>query len=88
MSGLTRPRHPMPSDVEAVLVERGLMDAYRARPDYQQNDWIGWIARAKREVTRRKRIEEMCGDLMAGDRYMGMDWRPARNRSAGFGGDA
>jgi uncharacterized protein YdeI (YjbR/CyaY-like superfamily) len=88
MTALKRPRHAVPPDLEAALLDRGLMGAYHARPDYQQNDWIGWIERAKREDTRRKRIEEMCGDLMAGDRYMGMDWRPARNRSAGFGGDA
>lgn len=82
MSALKRPRYPMPPDVEATLVERGLMDAYRRRPDYQQNDWIGWLERAKRQDTRRNRIEEMCGDLIAGDRYMGMDWRPGRGAGA------
>jgi len=45
-----RPRYPIPDYIRDALNQRGLMDAYRARPPYQQNDYIGWIARrAKRE---------------------------------------
>jgi hypothetical protein len=47
-SGLSRPIHPMPDFVLQALTERGLMTAYRERPPYQQNDYIGWINRAKR----------------------------------------
>ncbi|MGH2605108.1 MAG: YdeI/OmpD-associated family protein [Anaerolineales bacterium] len=50
-----RPRHPMPADVRPLL-RRGLMRRYRSRPPYQQNDYIGWITRARRPETRRKRI--------------------------------
>ena len=38
----TRPRYPMPPFVEAALTQRALMEAYRGRPPYQQNDYIGW----------------------------------------------
>lgn len=77
-SRLQRPRHPMPHDVREALQARGLMDAYRQRPPYQQNDYIGWITRAKREATRRKRLQQMLDELAAGDRYMNMAWQPRR----------
>ena len=56
-SRLSRPRYPMPEYVKEVLVERGLWDAYKSRPPYQQNDYIGWITRAKREQMIRDGIE-------------------------------
>lgn len=73
---LQRPLHPMPDDVERELTERGLMEAYRERPAYQRNDWMGWLERAARPETRRKRIDSMLSDLAAGEGYMGMAWRP------------
>jgi len=48
-SRLKRPRYEMPDDIRDALLERPLMDAYRSRPPYQQNDYIGWITRAKRQ---------------------------------------
>lgn len=65
----------MPAHVRNALIERGLMDAYRARPPYQQNDYVGWITRAKREETRAKRLEQMLDELERGDRYMKMKYR-------------
>lgn len=76
MSPLTRTLHEMPDFIRAALVARGLMDAYHARPAYQQNDYIGWITRAKREVTREKRLTQMLDELAGGNIYMNMDWRP------------
>jgi uncharacterized protein YdeI (YjbR/CyaY-like superfamily) len=70
-----RPRHPMPDDVAAALAESGLCAAYEARPPYQRNDYIGWIARAVRPETRARRIAQMLDELRAGDRYMKMAWR-------------
>ena len=50
---LTRTRHKMPDYIRDALDERNLMDAYRARPEYQQNDYLGTlrVTRAKREET-------------------------------------
>lgn len=76
---LKRPRHPMPDFVRQALLARGLMDAYRARPAYQQNDYIGWIGRAKREATIHKRLAQMLDELEAGDVYMKMDYYPKHN---------
>lgn len=72
---LTRTRHPMPDDIRQALDERGLMGAYHARPDYQQNDYIGWITRARREETRQKRLARMLDELKRGNVYMNMKWR-------------
>ena len=65
----------MPDYVESALVDSGLMDTYRQRPPYQQNDYIGWITGAKRPETRSKRIQQMLDELRAGDVYMKMAWR-------------
>lgn len=72
---LTRTRHNLPEYIRTALLERGLMDAYRARPDYQQNDYIGWITRAKRDDTKEKRLAQMLDELEGGTRYMKMKWR-------------
>lgn len=77
-SRLTRPLQAMPAAVESALIERGLMEAYRARPDYQQNDYLGWINRAKRAETKERRLEQMLDELERGGVYMKMDWRPGR----------
>ena len=79
-SRLTRPIEVMPAAVEDALIEGGLMEAYRARPDYQRNDYLGWINRAKRAETKEKRLRQMLSELERGDVYMKMDWRPRRNR--------
>jgi uncharacterized protein YdeI (YjbR/CyaY-like superfamily) len=78
MSPLKRPRYPMPDFVREALEKHELMDAYRARPDYQRNDYIGWITRAKREETKQKRLAQMLIELEKGDVYMKMDWKKKR----------
>ncbi len=66
----------MPDFFRAALNARGLMDAYRARPPYQQNDYIGWITRAKLDSTRQKRLDQMLDELERGGVYMKMKWNP------------
>ena len=75
---LTRTRHKMPDYIREALTERNLMDTYHERPDYQQNDYIGWITRAKREETKQKRLIQMLDELKGGKLYMNMKWRPKR----------
>ncbi len=73
-----RPRYEMPEFIRQALEEHGLTEAYSGRPPYQQNDYIGWITRAKREETRQKRLAQMLDELLSGDGYMNMPYR-ARN---------
>jgi hypothetical protein len=75
-STLKRPMNPMPLLVRDALNERGLMDAYLARPPYQQNDYLGWIARAKLEATKTKRLNLMLDELEGVRLYMNMKWKP------------
>lgn len=77
-SNLKRARQPMPDDIRQALDARGLMADYRARPDYQQNDYLGWIARAKRPETREKRLQQMLDELERGGVYMTMAHPPSR----------
>lgn len=71
---LSRALQPMPDEVSAALDEAGLRGVYDARPDYQRNDYLGWINRAKRDETKRKRLAQMLDELRAGDTYMKMPW--------------
>ena len=75
---LTRPIYPMPGFVEQALNDHGLTDAYRARPAYQQNDYIGWINRTKRAETKLKRLNQMLDELRIGGIYMRMNHPPSR----------
>jgi uncharacterized protein YdeI (YjbR/CyaY-like superfamily) len=72
---LTRDINSMPDWMRGELVSRGLLEAYEARPDYQRNDYLGWIGRAKLEATRRKRFDQMLDELARGGVYMRMAWR-------------
>ena len=69
-----RPRYPMPDFFRDAINARGLMNAYLARPDYQRNDYIGWINRAKLESTKQKRLNQMLDELERGGVYMKMKW--------------
>jgi uncharacterized protein YdeI (YjbR/CyaY-like superfamily) len=65
----------MPDDVKEALLQHGLIDRYDERPAYQRNDYLSWIARAKRESTRQKRLRQMLDELAAGGVYMNMPHR-------------
>lgn len=72
---LRRDLNQMPDDIAARLGAEGLTEAYQARPPYQRNDYLGWIAQAKRAETREKRIGQMLDELAGGRLYMKMVWR-------------
>lgn len=78
MSPVLRPlrkREDMPEFVRLALEERGLRDAYDARPPYQRNDYLLWISKVKRDDTKQKHLAQMLAELESGDVYMGMAWR-------------
>jgi uncharacterized protein YdeI (YjbR/CyaY-like superfamily) len=77
-SSLKRPTTRMPAFVRAALTSRRLMSAYRERPAYQRNDYIGWIKSAKRPETQEKRLQQMLSELAKGGVYMRM--RHARSK--------
>ncbi|MDD9860600.1 MAG: YdeI/OmpD-associated family protein [Nitrospira sp.] len=67
----------MPGFVSHALEERGVMEAYKQRPAYQQNDYLAWIMRARREKTRQHRLGQMLDELAAGGLYMRMTHAPS-----------
>jgi AcrR family transcriptional regulator len=69
---VTRIRYPMPDDVAKALTAARLRQQYDARPNYQRNDYIGWIDRARTAKTREKRIAQMLDELKRGGVYMKM----------------
>jgi uncharacterized protein YdeI (YjbR/CyaY-like superfamily) len=72
-----RPTHSMPGDVKSALSKGGVAKDYAARPHYQRNDYVGWIARSKQPGTREKRIRQMVAELRQGGVYMGMKHAPS-----------
>jgi len=68
----------MPDFVAQALRSRGLSEAFSKRPAYQQNDYVGWIGRAKRPETKQKRLAQMLDELQLGGVYMNMDHPPSR----------
>ena len=75
---MKRLRYDMPDFIRDALEARELKAAYRDRPAYQRNDYIGWITQAKREDTVRRRLEQMLDELAAGGVYMKMDHPPSQ----------
>jgi uncharacterized protein YdeI (YjbR/CyaY-like superfamily) len=73
-SRMTRDIHEMPEDIREALTKHKVMDAYRDRPAYQQNDYVGWITRSKLASTREKRLQQMLDELRGGGVYMHMKW--------------
>ena len=78
VAALKRKPHAMPSPVRLALEAHELLAAYLERPEFQRNDYLGWIARARRDDTRGRRLQQMLDELMRGDCYMSMAWRPRR----------
>jgi uncharacterized protein YdeI (YjbR/CyaY-like superfamily) len=73
---IERPHYPMPANVRKALTGNKLMSKYKLRPAYQQNDYIGWIKRAKLPATKKKRLDQMMAELKKGNVYMKMKWNP------------
>lgn len=76
----SRPAQPMPEDVRLAIEKRGVQADYDARPWYQRNDYLAWIARAKRADTRARRLAQMLDELERGGVYMRMIHAPSRKQ--------
>lgn len=72
----------MPDFIRGELDASDLMGKYKSRPPYQQNDYIAWITRAKREETRQRRLAQMLCELQKGDVYMKMSYK-AKHEAGG-----
>ncbi|NTU50600.1 MAG: YdeI/OmpD-associated family protein [Desulfobulbaceae bacterium] len=71
----------MPLFIAEALRENNLQEAYESRPPYQQNDYVGWITRAKQDPTKMKRLNQMLEELRDGKLYMKMAYSPKKQKS-------
>lgn len=71
---LKRARHKMPEFIKKAITDNNLTQEYKERPDYQQNDYIGWITQAKLDETKIKRLNQMIDELKKGTLYMKMKY--------------
>lgn len=75
---LQREKQPMPEYVRDALEESGVVEDYEARPEYQRNDYLMWISNAKRDETKRKRLNQMIDELRRGGVYMNTEHPASR----------
>jgi uncharacterized protein YdeI (YjbR/CyaY-like superfamily) len=73
-SKLKRPKQAMPGFVKQALKKRELLEAYKKRPAYQQNDYLSWISDAKLQDVKLQRLEQMLDELDKGNVYMDMEY--------------
>jgi hypothetical protein len=66
----------MPGNVRGSLAKRKLLDAFRDRPEYQQNDYLKWIAAAAGATTKQQRLDQMLDELEKGGKFKGDPWSP------------
>jgi hypothetical protein len=66
----------MPGNVRGALAKRKLLDAFHARPDYQRNDYLKWIATASGTVAKQQRLDQMLDELERGSLFQGEPWTP------------
>ncbi|MSP78734.1 MAG: hypothetical protein EXR67_04175 [Dehalococcoidia bacterium] len=66
VKGRTRPTLTMSPEIRATFQKAGLMKVYEARPYYQRNGYLSWIAEGKQEATRQKRVVRMLDELREG----------------------
>ena len=66
----------MPGNVRAALDKRKLTAAYDARPAYQKDDYLKWIALAVGPAAKQKRLDQMLDELEKGNVFKGEPWTP------------
>jgi hypothetical protein len=69
-------QQPMPGNVRGALAKKNLTDAFRARPDYQQNDYLKWIAAGAGPAVKQQRLDQMLDELHKGGVFKGEPWTP------------
>ena len=64
----------MPGNVKGALAKHDLLAAFEARPDYQQNGYLKWIASAAGPTAKQQRLDQMLDELAKGGVFKGEPW--------------
>lgn len=73
-----RGRKPIPGFVKTALAKHKLDEAFRARPDYQRDDYLTWLDGARLPEQRQQRLTQFLEELGKGDVFMGQPWSPPK----------
>src|SRR4051812_43556158 len=65
---------PMPGQVKGALAKRNLLDTYIARPQYQKDDYLKWVAAAAGPTEKQKRIDQLVDEIEKGNVFKGEPW--------------
>ncbi len=61
--------HEVPADLRDTLIgDRAALSLWEDLTPLSRNEWICWVADAKKEETRRRRIERVQSELKEGKR--------------------
>jgi hypothetical protein len=74
-------KQQMPGNVRTALVKRDLMDAFLARPEYQRDGYLKWIAQAAGTIEKQKRLDQMLDEVEKGDVFKGEPYTPPKPAS-------
>lgn len=79
---------PMPGNVKGALAKAKLLETFQERPQYQQTDYLKWIALAAGPQQKTQRIEQLVDELTKGNVFKGEPWtapaetKPSSGKSA------
>jgi hypothetical protein len=77
---------PMPGNVRGALAKRKLTETYEERPQYQQQEYLKWIAAAAGPTEKQKRLDQMLEEIEKGGVFKGEPWtapeKPATSAKA------
>jgi hypothetical protein len=65
---------PMPGQVKGALAKRNLLATFQERPQYQQDDYLKWIALAAGPQQKQARMDQMLEELEKGGIFKGEPW--------------
>jgi uncharacterized protein YdeI (YjbR/CyaY-like superfamily) len=65
---------PMPGNVKGALAKAKLLDTFHERPQYQQDDYLKWIAHAAGPQQKQQRIDQLVDELTKGGVFKGEPW--------------
>lgn len=69
-------KQPMPGNIKAALQKRKLLEAFDARPAYQRDEYLKWVALAAGPAAKQKRLDQMLDELEKGGLFKGEPWTP------------
>jgi Bacteriocin-protection, YdeI or OmpD-Associated len=67
---------PVPGNVKGALAKRKLTEVFQDRPDYQQAEYLKWIALANGPAAKQARLDQMLEELEKGGLFKGEPWTP------------